>query len=43
MVFQHFGLSLIIDNNNHLKFEIDVKGIQWMDKVPWYNTTIFIK
>ena len=41
MVFQHVGLLWIINNSNHLKFEMYVKGNQWMNKVICYNTTIY--
>ena len=40
MVFQHVGLSLIIDNNKHLNFEMAVIVIHWMEKCTKYNTTI---
>ena len=33
MVFQHVGLSWITNNNNHIKFEMDVEYSQWMEKV----------
>ena len=39
MVFNHVGLSWIIDNNIHLKFDMEVQGRKCMEKVPWYNTT----
>ena len=42
-VFQHVGLFWIIDNNKHLKFEMDAQDSQCMDKGPWYNTTICTK
>ena len=40
MVFQHVGLSWIIENNMQLKFDMEVKRRQYMEKVPWYNTKI---
>ena len=43
MVFQNVGLSRIIENNNHLKFEIDVQRSQCMYKGSWYNATICTK
>ena len=40
MVFQHVLLSCIIKKNKHVKFEMDVKDTQCMDKGTWYSTTI---
>ena len=43
MLFQHVVSSWIIENNNHIKFEMNVEYTQCMYKFPWYNTTIFKK
>ena len=43
MVFQHVELSFIIKNNKHLKVEMYAQVSQWMEKGPWYNTTICTK
>ena len=43
MVFHNFGLLWIINNNKHLKFEVNLQGSYCMDKGPCYNTTIFSK
>ena len=43
MMFKHVVLSCIIKNNNHINFEMDVKGSQCMEKGIWYNTTIDTK
>ena len=40
MVFHPVVLFWIINNNNNIKFDINVKVGQWMCKGPWYNTTI---
>ena len=39
-MLQHVGLSWIIDNNNHLGFDIDQNCDKWMLNVPAYNTII---
>ena len=41
VAIQHVILSWIIDNNNHLKFEIEHHCARWMQNGPWYNTMIF--
>ena len=43
MLFQHVGLSWIIEKNKHLKFEMGVQDSQCMDKGTWYNTIICTK
>ena len=43
MVVQHIGILWILEDNKHLKFEMDVQVSQWMEKGPWYNTTIFTR
>ena len=40
MLFQNVVLSWIIENNKHIKFEMNVEDSQFMDKVSWYNTNI---
>ena len=42
MVFHNFGLLWIVDNNKHLKFDMEVQVHQCMYKDPWYNTTMAI-
>ena len=39
VVLKPVGLSCIVDTNNHLKFYIDIKFHQCMDKGTWYNKT----
>ena len=40
MVFHNVVLLRIIEKSDNLKFEMEVQSRQWMEKVPWYYTTI---
>ena len=42
-MLQHVGLSWIIDNNNHLKFDIDQHCAKWMKNSQWNNTTVLFQ
>ena len=40
-ILHHVGMSWIINSNDEMKYEIDISNHQdWLDKVPWYNTSI---
>ena len=43
MVFHNVWLLCIIKKNSQLKFEMAAQVCQWMDKIPWYKTTISTK
>ena len=42
-VLYHVGLSWIITSNKHIKYETEEKIPDWLNKGPWYNTTICSK
>ena len=43
-ILHHVGLSWIISSNEEMKYEIDKNNHQdWLNKVPWYNTSICLK
>ena len=37
------SLSCIISSNNKIKYETVENNPDWLNKVPWYNTTICSK
>ena len=41
VVLQHVVLSWIIDNNNHLRFDIEQHCANWVKNGPWYNIIIY--
>ena len=42
-MIKYVGLSCIIESKKHLKFDIDHHCTKWMQKFPWYNTTILLQ
>ena len=40
-ILHHVGMSWIISSNKEMKYEMDENNHQyWLDKGPWYNTSI---
>ena len=40
-ILNHVGMSWIIIPNKEMKYDIDENDNQdWLNKVPWYNTSI---
>ena len=43
-ISHHLGMSWIICSNERAKYEMDEsKHTDWLNKVPWYNTSICSK
>ena len=42
-VFYHVGLSWIISPKNKMKYDTEEENPDWLNKGPWYNTTICSK
>ena len=39
-MLQHVGMIWIIENNEDLKYDMDILNSDWLTGVPWYNTSI---
>ena len=43
-ILHHVGILWIIRSNKEMKYEMDRNNHQdWLNKGPWYNTSIFLK
>ena len=43
-MLHHVGMSCIIHSNQEMEYELDENNHQdWLNKVPWYNTSICSK
>ena len=43
-LFHHVGMSWIISSNKEMKYDMDKNNHQdWLNKCPWYNTSICLK
>ena len=43
-IFHHVGMSWIISSNKEMKYEMNDNNHQdWLNKGPWYNTSIYLK
>ena len=43
-ILRHVGMSWIISSNKEMKYEMDKNNHQgWLNKGPWYNTSIYLK
>ena len=39
-ILHHAGMSWIICSNKEMKYEIEINHPNWLNKGPWYNTSI---
>ena len=39
-MLQHVGTLWIIENNEELKYDMDMQNSDWFRGSPWYNTSI---
>ena len=39
-MLHHVGMLWIIENNEELKYYMDIKNSDWLTDGPWYNTYI---
>ena len=39
-MLHHVGMLWIIENNEELKYYMDIKNSDWLTDGPWYNTSI---
>ena len=42
-MLHHVGMLWIIENDEKLKYDMDIKNSDWLTGGPWYNTSIFMK
>ena len=42
-VLYHVGLLWMISSNKKMKYDIEEKNPDWLNKGPWYNTTMYYK
>ena len=43
-MLHHVGMSWLISSNQEMEYEMNKTNNQdWLNKSPWYNTSIFLK
>ena len=39
-MLHHVGILWVIENDEQLKYDMDIQNLDWMTGGPWYNTSI---
>ena len=39
-MLHHVGMLWIVENHEELKYDMDMKNLDWLKGGPWYNTSI---
>ena len=40
-ILHHVGILWVIENNEELRYDMDIKNSDWLTGGTWYNTSIF--